>query len=263
MSYAVALPLAGYAGWKLLQRTMPAQQAALAAQPQQRREEAYFREKIGTITTAEQLVADRRLLKVALEAFGLGADIDNRYFIRKVLEGGTLSTGALANKLADKSYQKFSAAFGFGNFSTPRTRLSTFADEILGAYRTRSFETAVGEQDGDMRLALHAQRELQTLAARSSSENTKWYTILGDSPLRRVFETALGLPKAFGRLDVDQQLVMIRQKARAQLGSDAVSQFTDAGATDKLLRRFLTRAQMADFAATTSPAQVALTLLQR
>jgi hypothetical protein len=263
MSYAIALPLTGYAGWKLLQRTMPAQQAALAAQPQVQRDEAYFRQKIGGITTAGQLVSDRRLLKVALEAFGLGADIDNRYFIRKVLEGGTLSTGSLANKLTDKSYQKFAAAFGFGDFSTPRTQLSTFADEILGAYRTRSFETAVGEQDDDMRLALHAQRELQTLAARSSSESTKWYTILGDAPLREVFETALGLPKAFANLDVDQQLSMIRQKARAQLGSDSVGQFTDAGATDKLVRRFLTRAQIAGFAASSSPAQVALTLLQR
>lgn len=263
MSYAIALPLGGYAGWTLLQRTMAAQKAALAAQPEVKRDEAYFRERIGSISTAEQLVSDRRLLKVALEAFGLGEDIDNRYFIRKVLEDGTLKTGALANRLADKTYQKLSAAFGFGDFSTPRTRLSTFADEILAAYRARSFETAVGAQDDNMRLALNAQRELQGLAAKPSSENTKWYMVLGDTPLRRVFETALGLPAAFGKLDVDRQLSMIRQKAREQLGSDSIGQFTEPAAVDRLVRRFITRSQIADLATLSSPAQVALTLLQR
>lgn len=263
MTFVPALPLSGYAGWKLLQRTMTVQSATLAASPEQKRDEAYFRAHIGQVATADQLVSDRRLLKVALGAFGLGADIDNRYFIRKVLGDGTLKTGALATRLADKKYQRLSAAFGFGDFSTPRTRLSTFADEILSAYRTRSFEEAVGQQDENMRLALNARRELGLLAAKSSSENTKWYTILGDGPLRAVFETALGLPKAFGQLDVDQQLGMIRQKARAQLGSDSVTQFTDGAATERLVRRFLTRAEVAGFAASTSPAQTALTLLRR
>lgn len=261
MSYSVALPLSGYAGWKFLQRTMTAQKAAYAGSAEIKRDEDYFRAKIGSVTTAEQLVSDRRLLKVALGAFGLGDDINNRYFIRKVLEDGTLNTDALANKLSDKKYEKLSAAFGFGDFSTPRTKLSTFADEILSAYETRSFEEAVGEQSDDMRLAMNAQRELATLGAKSSSENTKWYTILGDTPLRQVFQTALGLPTAFAQLDVDKQLVMIRQKAKEQLGSDSVAQFTDATATDKLVRRFLIRSEMAQYSSLTSPAQTALTLL--
>lgn len=114
-----------------------------------------------------------------------------------MLEDGTLKTDALANKLADKSYQKLSSAFGFGNFATPSTQISDFADKIIAAYRARSFEAAVGEQDGNLRLAMNAERELKELAAKSGSDNTKWYTVLGSTPLRKVFETALGLPQAF------------------------------------------------------------------
>ena len=54
--------------------------------------------------------ADVRVAADALGAFGLDGDINNRFFIRKVLEGGTLTAGALATKLTDKRYAQMSAA---------------------------------------------------------------------------------------------------------------------------------------------------------
>lgn len=244
MSYNPVLPMGGYGGWAYLKRTMAAQTAAFNAASDTRRDEDYFRARIGTINTAEELVADRRLLKVALGAFGLEADINNKAFIRKVLEGGTLRTGSLANRLADKQYQKLSASFGFGDFTVPRSKVSDFPDKILAAYRTRRFEVAVGEQSGDMRLALNIERELTGIAARAtSSEDAKWFTVMGNTPLRKVFETALGLPASLGRLDLDQQLGVFKDKAETQLGSAAMSQFTDPEKVQNLIRRFLLRAE--------------------
>ena len=151
---------------------MSTQTAVFNASTDMKRDEDYFRAKIGKITTAEQLVNDRRLLKVALGAFGLDSDIGNKFFIRKVLEDGTLTPGALANRLADKQYQKLSASFGFGDFAVPSTKLSDFPDKILMAYRARQFEAAVGEQNPDLRLAMNVQRELPGIADKSnSSEN--------------------------------------------------------------------------------------------
>ena len=249
MNYTPAIPLGGYAGWAFLKRTMPAQTAAFAGSSGIKRDEDYFRAKIGTIDTAEQLVSDRRLLRVALGAFGLDNDINNRFFIRKVLEEGTLKTGTLANRLADKQYQKLSATFGFGDFATPSTKISTFADKILVAYQARQFEVAVGAQNPDMRLALNLQRELPVIAARSgSTETAKWFTVMGNAGLRRVFEKALGLPAGLGALDLDQQLGTFKEKARAQLGSDAIAQFSDPAAVDGLLRRFLLRSEADSFA---------------
>ena len=76
MSFQPVIPLAGYAGWTFLKRTMEKQQAALQATPANQRDEAYFRANVGKVNSAKELVADRRLLKVALTAFGLEADID-------------------------------------------------------------------------------------------------------------------------------------------------------------------------------------------
>jgi len=263
MTYTPVLPVGGYAGWTILNRTMAKQTAAFVKSPEIKRDEDYFRANIGKITTADQLVKDRRLLKVALGAFGLDADLNNKAFIQKVLKDGTLKVDALANKLADKQYQKLSAAFGFGDFTVPRTKLSDFPDKILNAYRARQFEAAVGRQDGDLRLALNAQRELETLAKRSTSESTKWFGVLGNSALKQVFTKALGLPSSVGSIDLDRQLQLFQDKAQAIFGIPTVSQFSDPAKMEGLVRRFLVRSQTDAILGQAGSQSTALAMLQQ
>lgn len=263
MTYTPVLPIGGYAGWAFLKRTMAQQTATFNAQPSLKRDEAYFREKIGSISTAEQLVKDPRLLRVALGAFGLEGDVGNKFFIRKILEDGTLKADALANKLANKQYQKFSSAFGFGDFSTPNTKLSDFADKILAPYKTQQFAIAVGTQSENMRLALNVERELPDLAKSSASPLSKWYTVLGNPPLRTVFERAFGLPTAFGAINIDKQAETLQVRSKAMFGSGDLGQFTDGRKVDQLVRQFLVRSEIAEGAATLNNGQVALTLLQQ
>lgn len=260
MTFAPLILGTGTPAWALLQRTRPGQTAVMAAQPEFRREADWFRSRIGDIDTAEDLVADRRLLKVALEAFGLEADLNNRFFIRKVLEDGTLTTDALATRLSDKRYAQLSAAFGFGDFKTPRTKLSDFADTILSQWRERRFEAAVGQQNNDLRLAMNAQRDLAALAARPGTERTKWFTLMGNPPLRSVMQMALGLPARVAALDLDQQLATFQRRAESVFGSDTVSQFADADKRDSLIRRFLALSEIS--APSTGATAPALTLLQ-
>lgn len=263
MTFAPILPLSGFSGWGFLKRTMERQQAVQQALPAQQRDEAYFRDKIGKADTAEKLVNDKRLLRIALTAFGLEGDVNSKAFIQKILEGGTLKEGSLANKLADKQYQKFAAAFGYGDFSVPRTKLSTFPDEIIQQFRARSFETAVGQQNNSYRLAMNAEREIPALAAKSTSETAKWYTLLGNAPLREVVQTALGLPKSFSGIDIDQQVSVLRSRTEAAFGSPDLSQFKAPEKMDVLVRRFLLQSEMQGQAAASSPAAIALTLLRR
>lgn len=256
MTVAPVLPFSGYAGWRYLQRTQDDQQARVSASAANKREEAYFRENISKVTTAEELVGDRRLLKVALGAFGLDSDLPNKAFIRKVLEGGTAS-GSLAAKLSNKAYASMARAFAFDD-TAPATQTEGFADKVLAAHAVRQFEIAVGKQDNDLRLALNARRELAPLAASSSSEATKWYTIMGSEPLRTVFETAFSLPESFATIDIDRQLSMLRDKAKAYFGSSDVAQFADSAKLEGLVKQFLVRSTAQNTTATSS----VLTLLQ-
>lgn len=243
MSFQPVVPAGAYSGWTFLRRTLVEQKAAFAASAEMQRDEAYFRAKIGSVSTAEDLVEDRRLLKVALGAYGLDADIDAKYFIRRVLEEGTLQEGALSLRLADTHYREFAAGFGFGDYAVPNAKLSDFADDLLSAYETRQFEAAVGNRSDTMRLALNAEREVAALAGRSTSEDAKWYSVMASEPLRAVFQGALGLPSSLAAIDIDQQLGVFKQKASSCFGNDTVSQFAEPDALEKLIRTYLLRSE--------------------
>lgn len=260
--YQPVVPLSGYAGWSFLQRTRETQEKAFDNSSEMVRDTEYFREKIGSITTADQLVSDRRLLKVALGAFGLDDDINSKAFIRKVLEEGTLTTDAFANKLADKRYHAMAKAFGFGDYSTPSTVLSDFPDEIIDSYKERQFEIAIGDQDENLRLAMGFGRDLESAIKSQSTDNGRWYAVMGNTPLRKVFETALGLPSSFGNLDLDKQLTGFRDAAARRFGVSEVADFADPEVQDKLIRSFLVRAEINASSSGSQTGQIALTLLQ-
>ncbi|MEP2532356.1 DUF1217 domain-containing protein [Shimia sp.] len=261
MTFQPVIAGGGMVAWSFLKRTYESQTEALQNTPSMQRDTEYFAANIGSIDTAEELVSDRRLMRVALGAFGLDADIDNRFFIRTVLEEGTLSTDALANKLADSRYTEFSKAFGFGDYDTPSTKLSDFGAQIVSSYQTRQFETAVGDQDDSMRLALNAARELSEIADSSTSADAKWFTVMGSAPLRSVFETALGLPSSFGQLDLDKQLEVFRNKMDQFSGNGEIDQFATEDVREGLIQRFLLMSQLSGSNSMNS-SQIALTLLQ-
>ena len=261
MTYQPTLPATGYVGWRFLQTTLATQKATYVASAEVTRAEDHFRENIASIKTADDLVADRQLLQVALGAFGLDDDINNTAFIRKVLAEGTLSDTAFANRLTDKRYAALTNAFGFGDLGG-LTGIPGFADDILARYEDRQFERAVGEVDSDMRLALSLSDGLKDATANGGSTNVQWLTIMGSTPLRTVFETALGFPSSFGAIDIDQQLVAFQERAEATFGtSDLAEIAADPEIQEKAIRLFLVRSEMANNASISS-GNVALSLLR-
>jgi len=263
MSFAPILPLDGYVGWRFLQRTLDKQQAAHAAAPAAQRDAAYFRANIQSVTSAEALVKDRRLLSVALTAFGLQDDLPNRAFIQKVLESSHKEEGSFVNRLADKRYKQLNQAFGFGDTYMSWNRFDGFSDKILGSFKDRSFEIAVGAQSDSMRLALGLGRDLAALAGEDTTEKTKWYTILGTPSLRRVFETAFLLPSGFGALDIDRQVEILQGRTEKLTGSKTIGQFKDPDKTEALIRRFFLSEQVGEILSATANGSGALMLLQQ
>ncbi len=262
MSFQPVIPLPGLAGWAFLQRTRANLQQTYNASPDIKRDVDYFRTQIGAVTTAKELVSDRRLLSVALGAFGLDGDINNKYFVQKILDDGTLKADALANRLSDKRYLAMSKAFGFGDFNTPRTQLSDFADGIISAYLDRGFEAAVGQQDPNMRLALGVERDLGTILSRESTDAGHWFSVMGTPPLRKVFETALGLPVSVGRLDIDRQLGIFRAAAEKKFGVKTLSEMSDPSKQEDLIKNFIARSQIEAEVSPMVRGSAALALLQ-
>ncbi len=262
MSFQPIIPTGGYTGWRFLTRTLDKQQAAFAKSPRVDNDIDYFRANIGKVKTADDLVGDRRLLNVALGAFGLEDDINSKAFIKKVLADGTTSDRALANRLSDKRYFELASAFRLDGSDASALATTAFSDRIASAYATRSFEAAVGDKDANLRLALGLDRDLGALAASDSKDTTKWFRVLGSRSLREVFQTAFGLPSSFGSLDLDKQVEVLQDRTRQALGSDTISQFASAEKREALVRKFLLRIDINALGASSSPGSAALTLLQ-
>lgn len=260
MSFQPIVPATGLVGWKFLERSYETQTKLFQSANVMTRATEYFEAHIGNVDNPEDLVSDRRLLSVALGAFGLDDDLNNRFFIKKILEEGTLDPGSLANKMSDSRYQNLADAFGF-DLGVPNTKLSTFAGEIIEKYRARQFEVAVGTQDASMRFALNAKRELAELAESGDSDRTRWFKIMGNEPLRKVMEGALGLPDSFSQIDLDQQLSVFIEKSERNLGLNSLDELADSQVMDALVERYLLRSEATSIQGA-SAASIALTLLQ-
>ncbi|MEB8387656.1 DUF1217 domain-containing protein [Rhodobacteraceae bacterium KMM 6894] len=261
MSFQPIVPLGGLVGWSFLNRTLETQTNAFNSGSQITRDTEYFEQNIASVETAEQLVSDRRLLRVALGAFGLGDDLDSKALIQQVLEGGTEKTDALATKMADDRYRDFADAFGFGNASGRRTANPGFGAETTAQFRRVQFEVAVGDQDESMRVAMDAQRNFDDIAEQEGNDEVRWLKIMGSPPLRKLFETALGLPDSFGQIDLDKQVEVFSERASRQLGLGDLTQLSDPDVQNAVIERFLLRDQVSGFVEQSS-ASVALTLLQ-
>lgn len=241
MTTPIAIGSTGIAGWRVLKNSESRHLETVAKDAVVQRSTTYFREKIGSVQNAGDLVKDYRLLSVALNAFGLEQDIASKAFIQKVLESDTSDDKSLVNRLSDKRYLRLAEAFGFGAAGSAPQALG---DRISESYLQREFERRVGETDENLRLALNARRELEQMSGRDSSDRTLWFEVLGNPPLRKVFEGAFGFGNSYGKLPIDRQLEEFTKASDRFLGSAAFADLTSDEGVDRLIRNFLARSQL-------------------
>lgn len=237
MTSAISIGIGGVAGWRVLQRIEARQVDLTAKDPVIQRTTTYFRENLTADTTAEDLVGNYRMLQVALGAHGLDGDLPNKAFIRKVLESDIGDTSSLVNRLGDKRYLKLAQQFQDRGDATT-------GQDMAQAYVQQQFHKRVGQGDDSYRMALNARNELQTFATRTSSDRTMWFEVLGNKPLRKVFEGAFGFGSAMAGLSVDRQLEEFTKASERVLGSSSFATIGTPEAIDKLITRYLTLSQV-------------------
>ena len=233
MSFAPIIPGSGLNGWQFLQRTLDKQAASHASTAVARRDEAYFRENIGKISSAEELVKDRRLLQITLSAFGMSDDLPNRAFIQRVLESPTREPEpgekrSFVHRLADKRYLELAKAFGFGDRAAERAQ--SLSDPAL---------PGAGREELATRLAASMQRDLTALVGSGIGEDATWALIVGTPSLRTMFETAYDLPKDFESQALGEQIKVLRIQTEKIFGSGNASQFAEPDALNALAKRYI------------------------
>ena len=160
-------------------------QAMTAAEPAVKTATAYYEANIGSVKSIGDLVGNYRLLSYALNAYGLGDQINSKGLITKVLKGGVSNPKSLANTLPNSQWKAFAAAFNFvDSGATPPSSASAVAT-TTGDYVEQQLESDQGNQDVGVQLALYFQRVAPTV--------TSEYGILADPNLLEVAGTIMGL----------------------------------------------------------------------
>jgi hypothetical protein len=161
-------------------------QTMTAAEPAVKTASAYYAANIGSLKSISDLVGNYRLLSYALNAYGLGDQINSTGLITKVLEGGVTNPKSLANTLPNAQWKAFAAAYNFvDSGATPPSSTSAIAT-TTSDYVEQQLESDQGGQDVGVQLALYFQRVAPTV--------TSEYGILADPNLLQVAATIMGLP---------------------------------------------------------------------
>lgn len=244
MSFQPIVIGTGLVAWRNLQRTLPQQLETFANTPQQKRLMEGFIAKAPTLKSAEAIVADREVLTLALGAYGLQDDLENRFFVKRILNEGGSDPDALANRMSDSRYKRLATDFALDGLSRLVGILPTTANNVSESYIQQAFSVAVGENEPNLRLALNAEREFERIAELDVSSDAKWFLLMGNPPLRSVVETALSLPRAFGQLDIDKQLEVFKEKSQATFGVKEIDDLAVDETRAKIVDSFLLKEQL-------------------
>ena len=140
---------------------------------------------IGSVKSISDLVGNYRLLSYALNAYGLGDQINAKGMITKVLEGGVSNPKSLANTLPNAQWKAFAAAFNFVDSGATSPSSASAVTTTTSDYVEQQLESDQGDQDVGVQLALYFQRVAPTV--------TNEYGILADPNLLEVAGTIMGI----------------------------------------------------------------------
>jgi hypothetical protein len=110
----------------------------------------YYRGRIGSITTVDELLSDRRLYSYVLDAFDFDPALISKGEIRRILLSDVSDPRSYANSRSDPRYRALAAAFNFAKDGTVTTALKaqTDNDELatITLYNTRVGTTAAEKE---------------------------------------------------------------------------------------------------------------------
>lgn len=173
--------------------------AAEAKDPAVSRDVTAFRSAVANATDAKSLLGNAAFMKVFLTANGLSDQIDYPALAKKALLSDTSDTASLANTLTDTRWKAVAKTYDFANGLT-NLKKSGVLDTLADGYAEMSWRQSLDDATPGLSKAL-------TFRSQASSI-TSVDQILGDSVLRSVVTTALGLP-----LEIALQPLEAQEKA--------------------------------------------------
>ena len=139
-----------YLAYNSIVRNFRQSMTRVAQQADVTRNAAYYKENIGKVKTVDDFLKNDRLYQYAMKAYGLEDMTYAKAFMKKVLQSDLSDPNSYANKLVDKRYREFAAAFSFGGSEAAIAQSANQTDEMIGLY-TATVTRQVDAIDEDTR----------------------------------------------------------------------------------------------------------------
>jgi len=184
-----------------------------------------YEKSLSAVKTVDDFLADDTLVAYATTAFGVdppGTAANAKIFLKRILTSDPADADSFAASQTKSAWKDFAAAFNFSEDGNVRAQTSEQAASTVSSYLRQTVEVQAGNENEGVRLALYFERKASTI--------TSGYSILADTALLKVVQTALGLSSQTGNADVDVQATYIESRLDIKSLSDPAE-----------LKKFLTR----------------------
>tara|TARA_R110002049_G_scaffold29972_2_gene101958 strand:+ start:47189 stop:48016 length:828 start_codon:yes stop_codon:yes gene_type:complete len=210
---------------KLFDATRDKQLDLVARGAQNARQIAAFSERIASIGSPKELIADTEVYTFVMRAFDLEDQIFGKALIRKTLESDISDRTALVNRLTDPKIREMYETLRFApeggaspNFADP-----DWQADMIDRFKERLVLNSASEGNTGAGLALE-------FKARAGEIET-WFDVLKDKNLGKFMRRALALPDEIVKVDIDRQAALFAQKFD-------IEKLKDPAEVDKLVSRF-------------------------
>lgn len=210
---------------KLFDATRDKQLDMVANNALNARQVAAFSERIGSIGSAKELIADTEVYTFVMRAFDLEDQIFGKALVRKALESDVSDRTSLVNRLTDPKIREMYDTLGFAPDGGPSANFddSDWQADMIARFKERLVINNAAEDNTGAGIALE-------FKAKASEINT-WFDVLKDEDLGTFMRRALGLPDEVVQVDIDRQAELFAQKFD-------IEKLKDPAEVDRLVSRF-------------------------
>ncbi len=230
------------ASYRLITANLQRSLDNVAQQPLPSREIEYYKQEISNIKSVDDFMANDRVYRFAMKAFGLEELSYAKGLIRKLLDQGTDDPQSLANQLADPRYRDLATTFNFVRYGASTTAFTDATQGTVDRYIRQSLEEEAGTTNEGVRLALYFERK--------AADINGPFEVLGDRALLQVVQTATGISPATASQPIDKQADEIAKRID-------LSELKDPDKLAEFLTRFTTLWEVSNPSSAPASSQIA------
>ena len=192
--------------------------------PQTSQQISHFLTVVAKAPDLKTLLKDPIARNVLLTANGLGSQSDYTALATKALMSNTTKDGNLASTLSDTRWLKMAKTYDFANQGLSKLKTASVLSSVTAGYAQVKWQESLDTTTPGLSAALDFRSRASTIKSVDQ--------ILGDSNLRKVVTTALGIPReiAFQPLEAQEKAISSRLD---------LTKFKSASYVEQFVRRFL------------------------